>query len=363
MTPSLADYVPVSDPARAATLPARWYTHPEFLELEKERIFWRSWQPVGRVETVARAGDFFACEVAGERVLVARGADGELRAFSNTCRHRAGAVAEGRGNQRLFVCRYHGWTYDLAGCLTGAREMDGAVDFDRAKYCLPPIAVATWGGFVFVNLARDAAPLSDWFGDIAAQVHAAGFEPERLTLVERREWIVNCNWKVYADNYLEGYHIPIAHPELNSVIDYDAYRVDTARYYSSQHAPARTAGAASGHANDARALYFWIFPNFMLNMYRDSLSDIILMPIAHDRTRMIAEWFEASMVTPEDKARAQEAIRFSINVKDEDIALCEMVQQGLNSRYYDQGRYSPRRENGVHHFHLLMHEFLSRSAA
>jgi len=177
---------------------------------------------------------------------------------------------------------------------------------------------------------------------------------------ERRDYEIGCNWKVYVDNYLEGYHLPAAHPGLFRELDYAKYRVDTFRYYSSQFAPMR---AASGAASDRRysdpsqgALYFWIFPNLMLNVYPDNMSANIILPLGHDRTLTIFEWFAypGSSVAPE-------TIAFSDEIQQEDIGICEAVQRGLQSRSYSQGRFSVKRENGVHHFHLLLHEFLARA--
>ena len=118
-TLDLSDYQPAADLAQAETLPARWYTDPAFLELEKGRIFWRTWQPVGHLEDVMRPGDFFTCEVVGEPLVVTRAQDGALRAFYNVCMHRAGPVALGRGNRRSLQCKYHGWTYGLDDAARG----------------------------------------------------------------------------------------------------------------------------------------------------------------------------------------------------------------------------------------------------
>lgn len=365
----LDDFSPVADLAHASTLPARWYIDPAFLPLEKEKIFWRTWQVVGREETVARIGDFFACEVAGERLVITRGLDGQLRGFFNICRHRAGAVAEGKGNRKSLQCLYHGWTYSLEGKLLNAPEMAGVANFDKDAFCLPPVRVETWGGFIFVNLDEQAPSLAEWLGDIPLQVANAGFQLADMRMVERREYLINCNWKVFADNYLEGYHIPIAHPGLFKELDYDQYRVDTYRYYSAQYAPIREMKPGQEFGRDrrvvrtsaeARALYYWIFPNFMLNIYPDNMSDIIILPLGHDQTLLIGEWFFQEPGTGDGWESLQEAIRFSDEIKREDIALCEMTQRGLNSRHYHQGRFSAQRENGVHHFHLLVHEFLTK---
>ena len=206
------------------------------------------------------------------------------------------------------------------------------------------------------------------YGAIHREIAAAGFNLNRMRLIERRDYVIDCNWKVYVDNYLEGYHLPIAHPGLFREVDYDQYRVDTYRYYSKQYAPIREVDA--GEARDRRyvrsgeaeedALYYWIFPNVMLNVYLDNTSINIIIPLGHDKTLTIFEWYFESPGTGEGWESMQQIIAFSDEIQQEDIELCEWVQRGLRSRAYDRGRFSVARENGVHHFQSLVHEFLSR---
>ena len=141
-------------------MPARWYIEPEFLTLEAEKIFYKTWQPVGRREDVARAGDFFSCEVLDQPLVVVRNRAGELRAFYNVCPHRAAVVAQGRGNRQSLQCKYHGWTYDLDGKLLRAPEFEGVENWDANTVCLQPVRVAAWGPWIFVNLDPAAQPMS-----------------------------------------------------------------------------------------------------------------------------------------------------------------------------------------------------------
>lgn len=354
----LSDYQATTDLSRAATIPARWYTDAAFLTLERERIFARTWQPVGYAERVAEAGHYFACDIQGEPVVVARAKDGVLRAFSNVCRHRASTIVEGSGSANVLKCPYHAWTYELNGKLLGTPEFDGVEDWNRDHICLPQFRVETWGPFIFVNLDADAPPLADVWGAIPRQVDEFGCPLARLRLSARRDYVIACNWKVYIDNYLEGYHLPAAHPSLFRELDYAGYRVDTFRYYSSQYAPIRLReGDGAGRryryeTGGAGALYFWIFPNFMLNIYPDNLSSNIIVPLGPDKTLTIFEWFAF------EGEVSQATIAFSDEIQQEDIRICENVQRGLSSRNYSQGRFSVKRENGVHHFHLLLNEFL-----
>jgi choline monooxygenase len=364
----LSDYRPETDLSLAQTIPARWYLDPAILEAEKKRIFFRTWQPVGRIDSLLRPGDFSTAGILGEPLVMARGIDGRLRAFSNVCRHRAGPVASGRGNRKSLQCRYHGWTYGLDGKLLTQPEFEGVRNWDKSTVCLPEYAVQEWGPFAFVNLDSSPVSLSTILDRIPQEVREHEFHVDRMHFVERRDYLVNCNWKVYIDNYLEGYHIPMAHPGLFRELDYDQYRVEPFRYYASAHAPIREIRENDSHARDrryeragaqSRALYYWVFPNWMINIYPDNLSINIVLPAGVDKTLTIFEWYFEQPGTGEGWESMQQTIGFSDQIQREDIALCESVQIGLQSKHYNQGRFSVKRENGVHHFHLLLHEFLN----
>ncbi len=357
-----------TDIARASTLPSEMYIDPAVLEREKDRIFSRTWQLVAHRGELARPGDFKPATILDEPILLTHALDGTLHGFYNVCRHRAAQVVTTRGNRRSLQCGYHGWVYGLDGKLQAAREMEGTEDFDKADFCLVPIRVDTLGPFVFANLDADAAPLADWIGAIPAEIKQAGYDLDSMRLIERRDYDIACNWKVYVDNYLEGYHLPIAHPGLFKELEYDNYRVETFRYHSKQHAPIRELKPGEVPGRDRRyirmpgaeenALYYWIFPNTMLNIYQDNLSTNVILPNGPDRTLTIFEWYFAEPGTGAGWESMQQTIAFSDEIQQEDIAVCEQVQRGLRSRSYTRGRFSARRENGVHHFQSLVMEFL-----
>src|SRR6202048_4133942 len=358
----------------AHTLASRFYTDPAILEIEKEKIFRRTWQLVGTLDhacgevnglqrKIADRETFFTAEVAGEPFVVGGGQEGTLRAFSNVCRHRAGPIALGSGCKNVLRCGYHGWTYTLDGRLIGTPDVEGVEFFDRSTMGMVPLRVETWEQFIFVNFDAQAEPLATFLGEIPRQ--SRGFQFEGLQSVERRDYVIECNWKVYVDNYLEGYHIPIAHPGLMREIDYAQYRTETFRYYSQQFAPIRAMRSDdSGERFYApgtglqEALYFWVFPNLMLNIYPDNVSTNLILLISHEKTLTIFEWFFHDATSLKARERVKKAVQFSDVVQQEDIGLCESVQRGLRATTYDRGRYAVRRENGVHHFHLLLGEFL-----
>jgi len=360
----------------AQTLASRFYTDPAILAIERSRIFQRTWQLVGTLgqgcgevngvaRTIADPESYFTAEVAGEPIIVVRDKQGTLRAFSNVCRHRAGPIALGSGCKNVLRCQYHGWTYTLDGKLIGTPDVEGVEFFDRSTMGMVPLRVATWEQFIFVNFDAAAPSLGEFLGEIPQQ--ASSFNFEGLQFAERRDYVIDCNWKVYVDNYLEGYHIPIAHPGLMREIDYANYRTETFRYHSQQFAPIRAikAGDGTNHfytpgSGQQEALYFWVFPNLMLNIYPDNISTNVIVPLSQDKTLTIFEWFFHDAKSPRNQERVSRAIAFSDEVQQEDILLCTNVQKGLHSATYDRGRYSVKRENGVHHFHMLLGEFLGQ---
>ncbi|HVR44503.1 MAG TPA: SRPBCC family protein [Thermoanaerobaculia bacterium] len=345
---------------RAATIPADWYLDPSWLRLESERVFARTWQFAGTAEQVAEPGMYFTAEVAGEPVVIARGKDGEIRALSNVCRHRAGPVASGCGRRMSFQCGYHGWSYGLDGRLLAMREFEGVEDFRKEEHPLPQFELKQWGPLLFVRTAPDGPEFEAFVGELATRLGHRDMSGYRRAV--RKDWTLDCNWKVYVDNYLEGYHIPIVHPSLYEELDYANYRTETARWYSIQHSPIRGERLRKG-PDDDEASFFWLFPNLMLNVYPDNFSTNLIVPLGHERTLTRFEWFFRDPDTPAAKKVIEETVAYSDEIQLEDIAICEAVQKGLRSRTYDRGRYAVRRENGVHHFHGLLAEFLGDAAA
>jgi choline monooxygenase len=349
--------------ARAWTLPSHLYTEAAALAAEKEKIFARSWQVVGHHDKAANAGDYFTTELIGEPLLIVRGSDGKLRGFYNVCRHRAGPPAEGCGSRKLFRCGYHGWTYDLQGALISATEMEGVEGFRAEDFALMSVRVEEWFHFIFVNLDRDARPLPEVLSELPRQ--AEKFPFSGMKLFERRIYEMECNWKTYVDNYLEGYHLPSVHPGLNRELDYNAYVIEPYAGHVRQFSPIR--GAQPGDMTprrypetreDLTAEYFWIFPNWMLNCYPDNISLNIVLPLAPERSVAIFEWY-----LPEEQhgsAAARASVEFSDQIQIEDVGICERVQKNLRSRSYSRGRFSVKQEKGVHAFHRMYAQWMTR---
>ena len=346
----------------AWTIPSPWYFDPRVAQLEQQSPFAATWQVAGRVDQVREKGQYFTADLAGEPIVVARGEDGQLRAFFNVCRHHAAAVAtEAQGCEKQFRCPYHGWTYGNDGALKGMVEFDGVCNFDRAKNGLVPVRLDVWENFVFVNLDGRAMPLRDYLGAVVNLVTPLEIS-KKLRFFDRRVYTLNCNWKVYVDNYLDGgYHVPHAHKGLSSVIEYTKYTIENLERACLQSSPLSSdssseAGIAA--TRQGRAFYLWIYPNFMINAYEGVMDTNLVLPLGVDKCAVVFDYYFAD-VSAAAEARNKESIKVSEKVQDEDMSICDAVQRGLGSRAYVAGRLSVRREAGEHLFHRLLHADLS----
>jgi choline monooxygenase len=341
---------------RAWTIPGDWYTDPRVAALEQRTVWSRTWQLVGRVEQVREVGQFVTATVAGEPVVVVRGGDGELRGFFNVCRHHAAAVMTAPcGKVDRLRCPYHGWTYDLTGRLRGVPEFDGVQDFDRDATGLVPLAVATWEHFVFVHLDPSPPPIAEYLGPIVEQVAPLGLGS--LQFCERREYELACNWKVFVDNYLDGgYHVPHLHKGLSSVLEYTDYTIENFERFCLQSSPITSgeAEAMTASVRKGRALYYWVYPNLMLNWYEGYLDTNLVLPLGIDRVKVIFDFYFDDVSAPSAIERNRKSMDVSERIQHEDLAICESVQRGMASRAYRAGRLSVRREAGENLFHKLL---------
>ena len=333
---------------QASALPARYYFGAHVLEMELRAVFARSWQLVAHRGLLAEAGDHVVGHVAGVPVLVVRGQDGVLRAFPNVCRHRAGplALCNGKGARALH-CRYHGWSYTLEGQLRSAPEMQAAAGFRVEDIRLPPLRVHEWQGLVFVALHGAVPDFEAVYGGIAERV--APVDLAAMRYLRRDSYDIDCNWKVYIDNFLEGYHLPHVHLGLSRVLDYRAYDTELFPWHSLQSSPLRDGGQAYG---EGRAHYYFVYPNVMLNIMPGRMQTNRILPLGPGRCRVEFDYYYAQDEQALARIAADQA--FSDEVQVEDVAICEAVQQGLASGYYEAGRLCPRRESGVWHFQNLL---------
>lgn len=359
---ALAAFDPSLPLERAHTIPGTWYHDLEIAELERRFVFGGSWQVAARTDQVARPGCFATADLAGEPILIVRGDDGVLRAFFNVCRHRAARVMEpAEGCADRLRCRYHGWTYDLAGRLRGTPEFDGVADFPREQNGLVPLSVATWGPFVWVHPSPNPRPLEQVIEPAARRVAHLGVES--LRFVERREYSLACNWKVFVDNYLDGgYHVNTVHPDLADALDYTRYHTEVEGSVSVQISPLRSADASTGAVRTGAAAYYaFVFPNFMFNVYDGLMDTNQVFPVDVNHCRVIFGFYFAETEGAEAAARNARSIEVGHQIQLEDVGICEDVQRGMASRSYRFGRYSVRREAGVYQFHQLLARTLQQA--
>jgi choline monooxygenase len=356
----LAEFDPNLHLERARTIPSSWYRDAELFDAECRAVFANTWQVAGRADQVQQPGAYLTTEIAHEPILVVRGEDGNLRAFANVCRHRAARVAlEPAGQASRFRCRYHGWTYDLAGRLRGVPEFDGVAEFRREDNGLPPLGVATWGPLVFVHASPNPPALLEFLKPLPERTAPLGVDA--LRFFQRREYVLNCNWKVYVENYLDGgYHVNTIHPALATVLDYTSYRTEIAGNTSVQISPMRPPDGKPGEASigvvraGEAAYYWWLFPNFMLNLYQGVMDTNLVLPLGPDRCRVVFDFYFAQTEGPEAERFMAESVAVADQIQQEDGEICEDVQRGLASRAFETGRYSVRREGAVYHFHRLL---------
>ncbi len=332
--------------ARAETIPSAWFTEPRFHRLDHEAVFASTWQYLGHAGRVAGPESWLAAEVAGEPVVVTRDGQGRLRAFYNVCRHRGGPLTIGDGCGRVLKCGYHGWTYQLDGTLRGVPHWNLVELFDREDYGLVELPVDTWDGLVFASLDPAPMPLGEVFAGVSETI--APIRLADMRFLRRVEYDVNANWKVYVENYLEGYHVPIVHPELMKLYDFSGYETEVSEHWSLQHSPLTEDEHIYGAGG--RAYYYCVFPNFMLNILPGRLQTNLVVPLAPDRCRVVFEYFYLDTESDRARKRIAEDLEFADRVQDEDIEICEHVQRGLASRGYDRGRFSVKYEGGVYHF-------------
>jgi phenylpropionate dioxygenase-like ring-hydroxylating dioxygenase large terminal subunit len=345
-----------------STLPWSWYVDADVLRLEQERVFRRRWQYAARTDQVAEAGQYVATRAGDVPVVLVRAADEQLRGFVNVCRHRGSLVCEGHGRRETLQCPYHAWTYDLDGSLRTAPRSDREPGFDRSRLSLLPVAVDTWGPFVFVNPDVAAAPLGETLGELPELIAAAGIDLDGLVFHHRTESEYAANWKLCSENFLECYHCQVAHPGFSKVVDVaaDAYRLQADRWFSSQFGPVREQPRGdfdpSGEIEEGQ--FHLLFPNTTINVMpgRANVSIGPVIPLEAERTYRFLDYFFAPDA---DEGWIESMIAFDDQVGSEDRALVERVQVGVRSGLLDSGNLLPESERLIAHFQALLLEALA----
>lgn len=335
------------------TPPCSWYTEPDFLRAEIEHLFNDHWIYLGPAEELREAGDYVTYQVVNQPVVVTRDKDGQIRAFYNVCRHHAACVASGKGNAEVLTCPYHGWAYRLDGSLRKAPRLGKLENFNVKEFGLVEVKLEIWGGLMFCHFGEPTQTIPELYPGI--QEFLLCQDLESLRFVTRREYELECNWKVFVDNYLDGgYHVEYLHPDLAAGLDLDNYETLIKTNFSIQ----RCKSAESDERLGRGAVYAYLYPNLMLNRYGEVLDINLVLPLGPDRCVVIFDYFFSSQCSEEF---IEEALKKSHQVQLEDVGICESVQRGLKSRGYDKGRYAPRIELGELHFAKMLYHTLNEA--
>jgi phenylpropionate dioxygenase-like ring-hydroxylating dioxygenase large terminal subunit len=344
------------------TLPWSWYTDPAVLHLERERIFRRSWQYVGHAGDVPEPGSFAATWVGDVPVVVVRDREDTLRAFLNVCRHRGSLVCEGSGTRETLQCPYHAWTYGLDGRLITAPRGNREGGIDTKELGLLPLRLETWGPLLFVNPDLDAEPLADFLDGIPERIADAGVDLDALRFLQRSESELECNWKISAENFLECYHCPTAHPGFSAVMDVnpDSYLLEARAGRMTQHGPPRREprGDYDPTGEVERGQFHLLFPGTVVNVMpgRPNFSIGPLFPRDPERTYRFLDYFVAEDA---DETWIEESLAFDGQVGAEDRVLVERVQAGVRAGLVEHGQLLPESERLIAHFQSLVIDALA----
>jgi Rieske 2Fe-2S family protein len=338
------------------TLPQSYFISPEVYAKEQERIFSTQWLCAGHQSQLSAPGDYFLQDVAGESLILLRDHKGETRGFFNICRHRGTRLCqESRGHLRETIqCPYHAWTYALDGRLVGAPHMDKVEGFAKAEHSLHSLRLALWEGFIFVNLAAEPAPLESVFAPLTGKF--ASWRLPELRSARRIEYDVRANWKLIFQNYSECYHCPLVHPALAKLTPYDAAENDLCEgpflggfmpiapgHSLTMSGEACALPVAGRHGpEDSRVFYYSIFPNMLLSLHPDYVMVHQIRPKSPERVLILCDWFFHPQAFDRPDFHPNDAVEFWDMTNRQDWHVCELSQQGIGSRAYQPGPYSPR---------------------
>ncbi len=330
---------------RATGLPPALYRRDDVAALEKERLFRQDWICVGLAAELAETGDYLTFSIADEPVFCLRDNTGEIKTYANVCRHRMMRLLTGSGRTKQIICPYHAWTYSLNGKLIAAPHMGRSSDFDRDKICLPEIRTEIWQGWIYVTLNADAVPLRDSLAPLAEVVGRYRIADYVPVMGEDLVW--RTNWKILTENFMESYHLPIAHrktvgarfpieetrfpQEIFKAFTYETFAKEADARFGVAHQDNRHLEGAWRH----RSVMPTIFPSHMYVLAPDHLWYLSLRPrdVSEVEVRFgaaIAPEVHAGLDDP--KRWLAETQQFFDMVNDEDRMLVEGIYRNTASR-------------------------------
>lgn len=350
--------------AQAETLNADFYSNPQVWEAMKEKVFARSWQFVGDQQEIFSGPEnvypFWLLEKYLDEPLMLTQNEAGIRCLSNVCTHRGFLLVNHPSKMKKIVCGYHGRRFGLEGQFEYMPEFKETEDFPRPCDHLQELGLKNWRRFLFTSLD----PTLDFDPILAQLEQRLGFLPIedfRFAPEYSKTYHVHAHWALYCDNYLEGFHIPFVHQDLNKMLDFGSYHTECFENMVLQIGYADQGGESfdlpEGHVDygkEVTGYYYWIFPNFMLNFYPWGVQINIVRPYSMDFCRVEFLYY----IYNQEVMERMDGERLAEKVEREDEYVVEGVQKGLRSRFYNTGRFSPTREQGVHHFHQLLAKHL-----
>jgi len=352
------------DITKATTLQGDFYYSKENFNNHLEKIFSKNWQFITDDLQLKENRNAFPFQFLGDLLpepLVLINNNGKINCFSNVCTHRGNILINDPCTiKKNIICGYHGKQFNTCGKFKFMPKTEGMQNFPSAQDDLPKIAVAKWRQFIFSSLAP-SFEFEELIKDLENRIGWMPIEDFKYREDLSKEYYVKANWALYCDNYLEGFHIPFIHSDLNTVLDFNSYDVETFKYSNLQlgiasdnHICFDLPKESKDYGRKIAAYYFWLFPNLMLNFYPWGLSLNIITPISVNETKVQFK----SYVWDESKLESGAGADLE-KVELEDEQIVQQVQKGISSRFYKHGRFSPTMEKGVHHFHKLVSNFMS----
>ncbi|QDL91837.1 aromatic ring-hydroxylating dioxygenase subunit alpha [Paroceanicella profunda] len=337
----------------AWSLPATAYNDPARFATERRMIFETNWLLFTWSGRLPEPGDYVTGTLAGHNIFVMRGDDGQVRAFHNVCRHRAAELVRGESGHcgGLVTCPYHSWGYLRDGRLHRAVNFGSETVFDPAEWGLIQADCEEWRGLVLVRIARGGPSVAEWLGPVAD--FAAPFPLEKQKFFSKKERVVDVDWKIYGENYLECYHCRAMHPGLCASLDIDRYQIDVydRDKFFHLHAPARNPDATQG-------TYLYRFPFLMLNLYDWGSSIATVEPLGPGRIRHI-NWYFFEDISPEREAENRRSADWSAEIITEDLEVITAVQRNMNAGIFQQAPLSRAEEYAVIAFDRMCEDALS----
>ena len=353
--------------AKAKTLSTDFYLDARYLEESKEKIFAKCWQWIGETDRLLESGSVLPVtlleDFLNEPLLLSRDKQGNLHCLSNVCTHRGNLLIEKQCTLNDLRCKYHGRRFQLNGQFLSMPEFKEVENFPSPEDNLSQLPLYSLRKFLFTSL-HPAFPAELFFQEMKERISWMPMDQFVFHPELSKEYEVNAHWALYCENYLEGFHIPFVHAGLNAVIDYGNYTTELFRYSSLQLGLSKEGdscfdlpASSQDYGKNVAGYYFWVFPNMMFNFYPWGLSINIVRPVAADKTNV--SFFLYVM----DESKLHQGAGVNLHgVEMEDEEVVQNVQKGIRSRFYNHGRYSVTREQGTHHFHCLLAEFMNQPA-